>query len=247
MQKSRVGVPAFLITLPVMVSCILRFFLLLRYTDEDTGLITGGKALLIAMYALLILFAVLAALHSRSKELCNNLLSINKNTRTVSVVTLVTAVSFFFDFVHQCINTYYEFSRDGYADYLYLTVLVLCALLALICSFYFLSCYTTQSGSNYDFKNLKLFHFAPVMWGISRLLVMLQKIIDIRSNAESLIEIVFLSCILGFFICFVAVLDKNGVGSGALVFFAYCAFFFCGIAYCSQAFNYACRQGGASL
>lgn len=226
MQKSRVSVPVFLITLPVLISCILRSFLLLRYTDENTGLITGGNALLIAMYALLILFIVLTAFHSRGKVLCNNLLSVDKNTKTASVVTLVTAVSFFCDFVHQCINIYYEITRGSYADYLYLTVLVLCALLALICSFYFIGCYTTQSGSNYDFRNLKLFHFAPVIWGISRLLVMLQKIIDIKSSAESLIEIVFLSCILGFFICFVIVLDKNGAGSGVLVFFAYCAFFF---------------------
>lgn len=225
MQKSRIKVPVFLIILPVIASCVLRFFLLLKYTDNDTGLITGGSIMMIIMYALAVLSIVLIAVYSNNKAPGNNLLSTDKFSRASGIASLMAAVSLFCDFIHQCINTYYEISRGSYTDYLYLFVLVLCVLFALLSSFYFISYYVTQSGLNYDFKNLNLFHFVPILWGISRLFVMLQKIIELKNNAEGLIEIVFLSCMLGFFICFVKVIDKNGVGSVALVFFAYCAFF----------------------
>ncbi len=225
MQKTRVKLPVYLISLSVIASCILRFFLLLSYTDKDTGYIKNGIALAVVIYVLLFCTAVLTAIYSRNKQISNNLLSFNKNVKLQCFSAAFLAVSFFIDFIHQCFNCYLELSKAGYVDYTYLAVLIVSALSALLSSFYFMCYSMTANGSGYDFRNLTFFHFVPVIWGIARLIVMMLRIIDIRQDVESVLEFLMLISVMIFLFCFVSMLDRKGRGTKALVFFALSTFF----------------------
>lgn len=224
-QKTRVKLPVYLISLPVTASCVLRFFLLLNYTDKDTGYIKNGSVLAVVIYALLLCTAVLTAFYSRNKQISNNLLCFDKNAKLQCFSAAFLAVSFFIDFIHQCFNCYFELSKAGYVDYTYLAVLIVSALTALLSSFYFMCYSMTANGSGYDFRNLIFFHFVPIIWGIARLITMMLRIIDVRQDVESVLEFLMLISVMLFLFCFVFMLERNGSATKALVFFAVCTFF----------------------
>ena len=220
MQKTRVKLPVYLISLPVIASCVLRFFLLLNYTDKDTGYVKNGGEITVIIYVLLLVTALLTAFYSKNKQISDNLLSFDKNIRLQRFSSAFLALTFFIDFIHQCFNCYQELSKTVYVEYTYLAILIVSALFALLCSFYFLCYSMTAGGFGYDFKNLRLFHFAPIVWAMARLLIMLLRIIDAKQDVESVLEFLTVVAAVAFMFCFVLMLDTNGSGTKALVFFS---------------------------
>lgn len=221
MQNAKGKITAYLISIPIAVSCVLRFFQLLRYTDKSTGLLTGEKnEFSIIIYAMLLAVMVIDAVYCAKKtELC--LLPDAKNvSKTKYFASLFLVIAFFVDFIHQAYNCYDYLSRGSYVDNTYIILLIISALLALLCCFYFSIFALTVNGSNYDYRNFTLLHFVPAMWGFARLVLIMVKIIDIRLGIDTMLEFLLLCALLMFFFCFISMVDNNGKGSRLFVFFA---------------------------
>lgn len=224
MQKIRAKVMVYLISLPVAVSCILRFFLLLNHTDKKTGLLTDGNNLSLIIYALAFLIIVLAALYSYKKTHLGTLFDLDKGERGEYLSASFLAAAFFADFIYQGYNCYDYFSRVSYIDYAYFIPLALSGLLSLVCCFYFICVGLTANGSNYDFRNFRILHFMPVLWGFVKLLLIMFKIIDIRLDVESTLEFLMIAVMIMFFFCYISMLDNKGRASRLFVFFAVVSF-----------------------
>lgn len=224
MRKTRAKIPVFLIALPVIVSCVLRFFILLDFTDKKTGYVVAENQLPMFTYAAVFVLIIFVALFSRHKTELSPLLEFQKNSRGECLALSFLSLSFFADFLYQGYNCYDYLSGTNYIEYVYIIPLIISAMFALICCFYFGCAAMTANGSNYDFRNLKVFHFAPIIWGLIKLIIMMLKIIDIRLGIENVLEFLLLAFMMMFFFSFLSMIDNDGVPSRMFVFFATATF-----------------------
>lgn len=216
-QKTKARLPLFLFGVLVAVACVLRFFQLLKYTDVKNGYSQNGE-ISIVLYILIALAAVFSGIYSKNIKSTNKIFEFDKGRRAYFLSSAFLSLTFFVDFVHQCYNCYYYVSKTAYIEHTYITFLALLAFLSVLCSFYFGVFTLTALGRNYDFRSFKYFHFAPVMWGFSKLILIMLKIVDIRFNVEACIEFLLVCFMLMFFLCFVSAIDRKGKASRLLVF-----------------------------
>lgn len=224
MQKARGKATIYLISLPIIISCVLRFFQLLRYTDKKTGLIVDGGNLSFVIYALLLVIFIISALYSKRHQPVRTLFASENGTKGEFLSSVFLSGAFFADFMYQSFNCYSYSSRVSYIDYTFLIPLALSGLLALACCFYFLCASMTANGSNYDFRNFTILHFAPVLWGFFRLLLIMLKIIDVKLDVEATIEFLLIAMMIMFFFCYISMLDNGTAPTRAFVYFAVITF-----------------------
>lgn len=221
MQKIRAKIPVYLMIIPVAASCVLRFFQLLNFTDKSTGNTFGsGIKLSFVTYALLAAALIFDALYSKNKIQLKPRLDFNKGGRLQNAACVFLAVACFADFLHRIYNCYNHVSKIGYMEYAYLLPMAVSGLIALLCCFYFVCVLKTLKGSNYDFRNFTFFHFAPIAWCFSNLIIMMLHIIDVKKNTEGVLEFLLMVFITMFFFCYVSMLDKSGNVSVLFIFFA---------------------------
>ena len=216
-QKTGSRLPLFIFSVTVALACVLRFFQLLKYTDAKNGYSLNGE-MSIALYCLFALVAVFSGIYSKNIKISNKIFELDNGNRAYFLSSAFLCLTFFIDFVHQCYNCYYYVSKTAYIEHTYITILVLSAFLSVLCCFYFGVFSLTALGRNYDFRSFKYFHFAPVMWGFSKLILIMLKIVDIRFNVEACIEFLLVCFMLMFFLCFVSSIDRKGKASRLLVF-----------------------------
>lgn len=224
MRNTRAKIPVFFIALSVIAACVLRFFILLDFTDKKTGYVVEGTVLPLFLYAVLGVILLFVGLFSKNKTQPSSLLDFEGSSKGECLNYLFLSLSFFIDFIYQGYICYDYLSGTDYIEYVYVIPLIITALLALICCFYFGCAAMTANGSNYDFRNLTVFHFAPVMWGLVRLIMMMLKIIDIRLGVENMLEFLLLSFMMMFFFSFLSMLDNGGAPGKAFIFFALSTF-----------------------
>lgn len=224
MQKTGTSIPVYLSVLPVIVSCVLRFFQLTRYTDSATGLVTGNNGLTACIYGLLFLSIALLGIYAVRNKSVGTAVDFEHCRKSQRICSLILGVSFFADFIRQCYNCFDTLQRYSYIEYTYLIPLALSGVAALFSSFYFISFYLTASGSEYDFRNLTWFHFSPAAWVFLKLILIMIKIVDVRLEAETVLEFLLLVFLLMFFFCYISMIDRDGKSSGLLVFSALASF-----------------------
>ena len=224
MQKTRTMIPVYLSFLPVVASCVLRFFQLTRYTDSETGFVTGNNGLTPCIYGLLFLSLVFLGIYSVKNKSSGVAVDFENCGKAQQICSLILSVSFFFDFIRQCYNCCDTLQRYAYVEYAYLIPLALSGVAALFSSFYFISFYLTVSGSGYDFRNLTWFHFAPAVWGFLRLILIMIKIVDVRLDVETVLEFLLLAFLLMLFFCYIFMIDNGGKSSAVLIFSAFGSF-----------------------
>lgn len=212
MQRARTKLPVLFIALTVVGSCALRFFQLLKFTDHSTGLVDEKNELSLVVYGLLGLSLVFALLYGKTVKDRHCVFNIEKSGKAVYISALVLAVSFFADFIHQCFNCYSYIESVSYVEYTYVIPLIISAVLGLISSFYFIVFYLSSKGTNYDFRNFTVFHFAPSAWAFTRLCVIMSKLVDPLDGIETCMEFVVLVLTICFMFSFVSAVDKKDAG-----------------------------------
>lgn len=220
MQKMRAKIPVYFMIIPVIASCVLRFFQLLDFTDKKTGSVIGGGYMSLAVYILLAVAMLFDFVYVKNKTSFVPLLDFEKSSKAEYAASAFFAVTYFADFVHQAYNCYSYISRVSYIEYAYLIPLAVSGVLALLCCFYFVCFSVTAGGSNYDFRNFTLFHFMPVIWCFSKLIMMMLKIIDVKQNVEGVLEFLLVSFMIMFFFCYIVMVDNKGEMSRVFIFFA---------------------------
>lgn len=220
MQKTRAKIPVYFMIIPVIASCVLRFFQLLHFTDKKTGNVSDGAHMTIVVYALLAAAVIFDFIYAKGKNEFLPLLDFEKDSKKEYIASAFLAFSYFADFVQQVYNCYNYISRVSYIEYAYLIPMAVSGVLALLCCFYFVCFAMTAGGSNYDFRNFTLFHFLPVIWCFSKLIMMMLKIIDVQQNVEGVLEFLLMAFMVVFFFCYISMVDNKGAVSRAFVFFA---------------------------
>lgn len=207
MQRTRL--PVVLIILTVAASCALRFFQLLRLTDTSTGLVDSSSPTSAGIYiclALCLAFSFWYGVITKKKQA---VFDIENSGKSVGFLTLLMAVFFFADFIHQCYNCYSYVESVSYIEYTYVVPLVISSVFAVISCFYFLIFYLSSRGTNYDFRNFTVFHFAPAIWAFARLCVIMSKLVDPIGGIETCLEFLVLILAICFNFCFLSGLDKK--------------------------------------
>ncbi|MGN0522045.1 MAG: hypothetical protein ACI4IQ_05345 [Eubacterium sp.] len=220
MQKTVSVITAFVITASSFAACILRFYQLLKFTDRQTGFISGDGSITYFIYGLLILACICAILYSLSKKKTAKAVRFQKS-KAVLFSSFLLCAAFFYDFLYQCYNCFEYIQKNAYLEYNYLIPMALSGIFALLTCFYFITFALTYSGSNFDFRNFTFLHFAPAAWTFLKLIIIMVKIMDITAGVETFCEFILLTAYLCFSFCFILAVDKAGeIKTGMFVFSA---------------------------
>ncbi len=215
-------ISAVILTISAVSACVIRFFQLLNFTDSKTGLIYQNERLVYVFYLLVLICFVCSAIFSVCKKQTAPVFE-NQGGESLFLPAVFLCITFFFDFIHQCYNCFVNIQGSAYVQYTYVVPLGLSGLFALLCSFYFFTMAVTARNGNYDFKNFILFHFMPVLWAFTRLLIIMTEIVDIKTAAETVCEFALLVFFLLFFICFISSVDKRTQRASGVFIFSFCA------------------------
>lgn len=209
----------FVVIIAVCVAFI-RFLQLLKFTDKQTNLINSNCNLSFVAYGIMfvgLIFCIVYAFIEKDKTRKINFIG----SKSIYMSLICLCGTYFYDFIHQCSNCYDYLENASLIEYHYLIPLGISGLFALLSSFYFFIVSLTVKETNYDFRNFTFFHFVPIIWAFSRLIIIMLKIVDIRTGIESVCEFLFLVAFLCFSFSCVSVIDtkRNNIGG----FFVFCA------------------------
>lgn len=211
----------------VMISvslCFLRLFQLLRYTDKQTGFVTSADYITYIIYGLLFVGTVFCAFFSfwikkRQVQICF------ADNKSIYVSSVLLSGTYFFDFLHQCLNCFRYVEGKGVGQLSYIIFYLLTAVCALLCCFYFFAVSMTAKKLNFDFTRLAALHFVPIIWAFLKLVLIMTQILDVRMSVQSVCEFLFLISFICFDFCFIGTADKNNSTlSASMCFFSMTAF-----------------------
>ena len=209
MQSARTKLPVIFIAVSVIFACALRFFQLFTLTDIKSGLVVGGEKTSCAIYGIIALCALACGVFAKSIGRLDIKFVLPRKNNYVIFCSTALSVFFFIDFIHQCFNCYNYVERVSYVEPAYIVPLIICAALGIVSSFYFAVFTMTVKGTNYDFRNFTIFHFAPAAWAFTRLCVILTKLVDFFNGIETYIEFITLVFVICFSFSFVSSVDKK--------------------------------------
>lgn len=209
MQKTKAKIPLMFIVLTVIAACVLHFFKLMQQAGQNIFSADTG-ALSYVLYVLLAVCTALSGLYASLKKNMPKTFAPESENRKLAFVIFLLSVSMFFDFIHQCFNCYDYVQRVSYVEYAYVIPMGVSGILALVCSFYFMTFALTYRNSNYDFRNFTWFHFSPILWAFVRMLMIMSRLVDIKNNFEICCEFLFLAALLGFMFCVISAIERNG-------------------------------------
>ncbi len=209
MQKTRARLPVLLIIITVIAACVLHFFQL--YDGQNEGKILFSENLpSYIVYVLIFSGFIFAFFYAVFKKNLSCTFDTQKGKASIFLSSVLLALSFFYDFIHQGYNCYSYASSAFYIDYTYVVPMGISGVFALISSFYFFTLAMTEKNENYDFKNFTLLHFAPVAWAFVRLIGIMVQIVDVKINIEVFCEFILLCVTLCFLFSMISAVDKNG-------------------------------------
>lgn len=208
MQRTRAKLSVFGIIITVLASCALRFFQLLRFTDSDTGSVTGNTTGTLVLYGLLAVLFLLSLLYCKGLDINVKPFDFENNSKRISVGSALLSVSLFVDFIHRCYIAYTYFESNSYIEYRYIAVLALSGVFALLSCFYYSTFTLTANGSNYDFRNFTMLHFAPILWAFTRLCIIMIELVNVASAVETCVEFIFIVFCISFMFSFASAVDK---------------------------------------
>lgn len=211
MQKARAKISVLLMIITVSAACILHFFQI--YSKNS---IAGAYV----VYLMIFSGFIFAGIYANSKKNLAKTFDIENGQRSVFLSSIILSISFFYDFVHQGYNCYDYVSRVSYIDYTYIVPIGISGIFALLSCFYFTAFSLTVRGSNYDFRNFTLLHFAPVIWAIIKLFGIMLQIVDVNVNSETCCEFILLCVILSFLLNMISAIDRGDAPTTRLFVFS---------------------------
>lgn len=158
-----------------------------------------------------------------------------KNRFHLDLFSFVASIGFFVDFVYGAVSIYFSVDDKSYHNMAYFIPLCVACAVALLSSFYFIMVSASFNASNYDFRQLKGFGFAPLIWAISKALSALTQAVSFSQDSNIVLKYVVLAfCAF----CFYAMLfeTENDAGAKPLSVFCIRATYFSGVVYAIDQF-----------
>lgn len=226
MQKTKAKLPVLIIAVTVIASCFLRFFQLLRYTDEKTGLVTMRQNLSYAVYALAAVLLIMCIIYGiKADKGCKAILTDGTGKEIFNASAAAGAV-LFLEFLNQSYGCYSYIEDAKMIEYEYFLPIAASGVFALISCVYFAALCIAARGVNLDLSKLVWLQFSPAVWAFLRLISITARFIDIKSGVETSCELFFLVAFV--FLWFGFVLSAEGKKrSNDILFTVACVFSFC--------------------
>lgn len=218
MQKAIKKAISFLLGISVLSAVVLRTVQLFIFTDIKTGyILSSAQNSAIAFYSISAIIIILCALLSCTGVQAPSTF-FSEKSKMKSAVCYLTAISFFYDFIHQCLNCY-NYALDN--SNLHLNILIPVATVgisALACAYYFYVLGAAFHSDTYALNQLKFFHLIPAAWIFFKLLTCISNYIDKTYAVEAILQYAVLIFGIIFYMLIVSSLDSNNFKSNAIVF-----------------------------
>lgn len=192
-------------------------------------LFNPSEAVNCAYYAVVVLGAVMIALNSfGSKSFANAF--IFKNDFHLNIFSYAACIGFFADFVYQCAEIFLSVEDGDYKNLTHFVPLCFVCFFSLLSCFYFYTVGLSFGDKNYDFRELKIMHLAPVFWSGAKILLLMQFAINPFSDIGGVLKYAVLIFAVCFFYCFASEIENDKGARPVTVFFArafsYCSMLF---------------------
>ncbi len=149
------------------------------------------------------------------------------NAYKLDVFSYLVAFGFFVEFISNVATLVKLFLDKNGLIISYLVPIVMCALFALLSSFYFVMVGLSFGTRNYDFRSFKLYHIVILLWAIFKLMTLFGQVIRITYDINAVLRYLSIMVLSFFFYYFVAEVESE---DGASIYTVYCARM---CAYCS--------------
>lgn len=209
MQKIKAKISVLFIVITAIAACTLHLFQFFFESGEPAAAFAGSDSILYIIYALVFAGSFFCAIYAFFKKDMAKTFDFGNRKSSVFLSSVLLAITFFFDFLHQGYNCYDYVQSVSFIEYTYLVPLGASGLFALVSGFYFTTLAMTARNLNYDFRNFTLLHFAPVVWAFSKLFGIMIKIVDIKANMELCCEFILLCMALYFMFSMISAVDKK--------------------------------------
>lgn len=137
------------------------------------------------------------------------------------IMSYIGALGFFVDFVNRCVFIYNAIESTGYKSKIYFTVECAACIAALLSSLYLVAVGISFNDLNYDFRQLKVFRFMPLVWSMTLILLVMQDASGFESDIDEILKQIVLICGACFFYCFAyeTLANDNSSANRATVLF----------------------------
>lgn len=143
-----------------------------------------------------------------------------KNNFHLNIFAYIASLGFFIDFVHLCITAFGSIENEEYKQLIFFVPVCLSALFALMSCFYFYTIGMSFGDKNYDFRELKILHLAPIGWAVSQALTVMQQSISFMIDIDSVIKYLLLIFCVLFFYFFATEIESDKPAKSATLIFA---------------------------
>lgn len=137
------------------------------------------------------------------------------------IMSYIGALGFFTDFVNRCVGIYNSIESTEYQSRLYFIVQCVACTAAFLSSLYLVAVGISFNDLNYDFRQLKVFRFMPLLWSIALILLVMQDAVSFESNVDEILKQILLVCGVCFFYRFASetlAQDNESAGRATVLF-----------------------------
>lgn len=142
------------------------------------------------------------------------------NNYHLNLFSYIASLGFFICFVNQCINIFKSVENGVYNMPTYFVPICVICLFALLSCFYFYTVGMSYGDRGYDFRELKLLHFAPIVWSVAFVLSVMTMAISPLREIDSTLKCIVLVFSVVFFYFFASEIVSDKPAKKATVFFS---------------------------
>jgi hypothetical protein len=132
-----------------------------------------------------------------------------KNNFHLNGFSYLASLGFFVDFVHNCVRLFVSAQDGSYKNLTYFIPICLSCLFALLSCFYFYTIGLSYGDKNYDFRELKVLHIAPLFWSVAQVFSIMQQAISFSRNVDSVVKYAMLVFAVCFAFCFASEIESS--------------------------------------
>lgn len=143
-----------------------------------------------------------------------------KNNFHLNAFSYLASLGFFVNFVHSCVSVFLSAQDGSYNNFTYFIPLCLICFFSLLSCFYYYTVGLSFGDKNYDFRELKVLHLAPLFWTVSQMLTVMQQAISFSRDIDCVIKYTMLIFGVCFFFCFASEIESSAGAKPSTVFLA---------------------------
>jgi hypothetical protein len=143
-----------------------------------------------------------------------------KNNFHLNIFSYLASFGFFVDFVHNCVRMFFSAQDGSYRNLIYFVPVCFTCLFALLSCFYFYTVGLSFGDKNYDFRELKVMHLAPLFWSVTHVLTVMHQAVSVKWDIDAVVKYVMLIFGVCFFFSFASEIESKSAAKASTLFLA---------------------------